>query len=132
MGFRYRKSIKLGKGVRLNIGKTGVSISAGVPGFRKTIHSSGRVTTTVGIPGTGLYYVDTDHIGKKKQNNVTGGNTGHMQKTTPPQFYSLKTDDLQFTNLDVTNNASHHSLIQLTTDVSKDVSFGIDHKCGRE
>lgn len=67
MGLRYRKTISLGKGVRLNFGKTGVSISAGVPGFRKTIHSSGRVTTSVGIPGTGLYYVDTDHIGKRKK-----------------------------------------------------------------
>lgn len=67
MGLRFRKSISLGKGVRLNVGKTGVSISAGIPGFRKTIHSSGRVTTTVGIPGSGLYYVDTDHIGKKKK-----------------------------------------------------------------
>lgn len=66
MGLRFRKSISLGKGIRLNVGKTGVSVSAGIPGFRKTIHSSGRVTTTVGVPGSGLYYVDTDHIGKKK------------------------------------------------------------------
>lgn len=67
MGLRFRKSITLCKGVRLNVGKTGVSISTGVPGFRKTIHSSGRVTTSIGIPGTGIYYVDTDHIGKKKK-----------------------------------------------------------------
>lgn len=67
MGLRFRKSISLCKGVRLNVGKTGVSISAGIPGFRKTIHSSGRVTTTVGIPGSGLYYVETDHIDKKKK-----------------------------------------------------------------
>ena len=66
MGLRYRKSITLFKGVRLNIGKNGVSLSAGIPGFRKTIHSSGRVTTSVGIPGTGLYYVDTKN--PKKQN----------------------------------------------------------------
>lgn len=71
MGLRFRKSISLCKGVRLNVGKTGVSISAGIPGFRKTIHSSGRVTTTAGIPGSGLYYVDTDHIGKKKKQQAT-------------------------------------------------------------
>ena len=67
MGLRFRRSITLCKGVKLNVGKTGVSISAGIPGFRKTIHSSGRVTTSVGIPGSGLYYVDTDYIGKKKK-----------------------------------------------------------------
>ena len=67
MGLRFRKSITLCKGVRLNIGKTGVSLSAGVPGFRKTIHSNGRVTTSVGIPSTGIYYVDTKN---PKKNNV--------------------------------------------------------------
>ena len=67
MGLRFRRSITLCKGVRLNVGKSGVSISAGIPGFRKTIHSSGRVTTSVGIPGSGLYYVDTEQIGRKKK-----------------------------------------------------------------
>lgn len=66
MGLRFRKSITLCKGVRLNIGKTGVSLSTGVPGFRKTIHSSGKITTSVGIPGTGIYYVDTKN--PKKDN----------------------------------------------------------------
>ena len=75
MGLRFRKSITLCKGVRLNIGKTGVSLSTGVPGFRKTIHSSGRVTTSVGIPGTGIYYVDTknpkkDNTPAKRQNQT--------------------------------------------------------------
>lgn len=83
MGLRFRKTISLGKGIRLNIGKTGVSISAGIPGFRKTIHSSGRVTTTVGIPGSGLYYVDTDHIGKnKKQQPRNRGNSAPISKPT--------------------------------------------------
>lgn len=66
MRLRFRRSISLCKGVKLNIGKTGVSISAGIPGFRKTIHSSGRVTTSVGIPGTGIYYVDTKNPLKEK------------------------------------------------------------------
>ena len=61
MGIRFRKSISIIPGVKLNIGTTGMSVSAGVPGFRKTFHTSGRVTTSVGIPGTGLYYVDTDN-----------------------------------------------------------------------
>ena len=61
MGLRFRKSISIIPGVKLNIGTKGMSVSAGVPGFRKTFHTSGRVTTSVGIPGTGLYYVDTDN-----------------------------------------------------------------------
>lgn len=67
MGLRFRKSISLFPGVKLNFGTTGMSVSAGVPGFRKTFHTSGRVTTSVGIPGTGIYYVDTKN--PKKQSN---------------------------------------------------------------
>lgn len=55
MGLRFRKSVSLFPGVKLNFGTTGMSVSTGVPGFRKTFHTSGRVTTSVGIPGTGLY-----------------------------------------------------------------------------
>lgn len=65
MGLRFRKSVSLFPGVKLNFGTTGMSVSTGVPGFRKTFHTSGRVTTSVGIPGTGLYYVDT----KNKKNS---------------------------------------------------------------
>ena len=53
MGFKFRKSFKLGKGLRLNVGKRGLSTSIGGRGARFTIGSSGS-TTTFGIPGTGL------------------------------------------------------------------------------
>jgi len=56
MGFRLYKSVKLGKGVRLNLSKTGVGISAGVRGARYSVHSSGRTVRTLGVPGTGVYY----------------------------------------------------------------------------
>ena len=55
MGFRFRKSIKLFPGVRINLSKSGISTSIGRPGA--TINISERGTrTTVGIPGTGLSY----------------------------------------------------------------------------
>jgi len=56
MGFRLYKSVKLGKGVRLNLSKTGVGVSAGVRGARYSVHSSGRTVRTIGAPGTGVYY----------------------------------------------------------------------------
>lgn len=53
MAFRFRKSIKIAPGIRLNIGKTGVSTSVGRPGA--TVNFSKRGTrVTAGIPGTGL------------------------------------------------------------------------------
>ena len=73
MGLRFRKSVSLFPGVKLNFGTTGMSVSTGVPGFRKTFHTSGRVTTSVGIPGTGLYYVDTKNT--RKQSNRRASQT---------------------------------------------------------
>ena len=58
MGFRFRKSIKLLPGVRLNLSKSGLSASVGKPGA--TINLSQRgARTTVGVPGTGLSYSAT-------------------------------------------------------------------------
>lgn len=64
MGFRFRKSFKIAPGVRVNVGKKSVGISAGVKGARVSVNSKGRVTKTVGIPGTGLSYTDTSTLGK--------------------------------------------------------------------
>jgi hypothetical protein len=55
MGFRFRKSIKLLPGVRLNLSKSGVSASLGRPGATVNIGNKGT-RGTVGIPGTGLSY----------------------------------------------------------------------------
>lgn len=66
MGFRFRKSFKIAPGVRVNVGKKSVGISAGVKGARVSVNSSGRKTTTVGLPGTGLSYSKTEKIGGSK------------------------------------------------------------------
>jgi tetratricopeptide (TPR) repeat protein len=73
VGFRLYKSVKLGKGVRLNVSKTGVGISAGVRGARYSVHSSGRQVRTLGVPGSGVYY--------RKDSYSKGRSTG--SKTTP-------------------------------------------------
>lgn len=54
MGVRFRKSIKLAPGVRMNIGTKSAGLSFGGKGLRYSINSKGRRTSTVGIPGTGL------------------------------------------------------------------------------
>ena len=46
-------------GVRLNFNKDSIGMSFGVPGARYTINSKGRRTVTTGLPGTGLYNVET-------------------------------------------------------------------------
>lgn len=64
MGMRFRKSKKIAPGVRLNLSAKSASISIGPKGFKKTFSTSGRVTTTVGIPGTGLSYSTSKKMGQ--------------------------------------------------------------------
>lgn len=70
MGLRFRKSVTLCKGVKLNFGKTGMSVSVGGKGYHKTINTKGQVTTSVGIPGSGIYYTDTKRLGGNRQANT--------------------------------------------------------------
>lgn len=99
MGLRYRKSVSLFPGVRLNFGKTGMSVSTGVPGFRKTYHTSGRVTTSVGIPGTGLYYVDT----KNKNKSTPAKST----RTTTPNYEPTYTETYDYNSVPDFDNVTY-------------------------
>ena len=56
MGFRFRKSLRLLPGLRLNLSKRGASsLSIGGKGLTVNLGKKGS-RTTVGIPGTGLSY----------------------------------------------------------------------------
>lgn len=66
MGLRFRKSVKIAPGVRVNMGKKSASISVGTKGARHTISTTGKRTTSVGIPGTGISHVTTTSSKKHK------------------------------------------------------------------
>lgn len=74
MSLRFRRSMKLMPGVRLNFSKSTMGLSFGVPGARYTINSKGRRTVSTGIPGTGLYNVETLSSGTRAS-RVTGAGT---------------------------------------------------------
>ena len=65
MGFKFRKQIKIAPGVKLNINKNSASVSVGGKGFTHTVSTTGKETTTVGLPGSGLSYSTTN--GAKKE-----------------------------------------------------------------
>lgn len=69
MGLRFRKSIKLCGGFRINISKNGIGYSWGMKGLRYTKTARGTMRKTYSIPGTGLSYVEeggkrTNHKGE--------------------------------------------------------------------
>ena len=67
MGLRYRKSIRIMKGVSINFSKSGASLSLGGRGHSVNIGKRG-IRTTVGIPGTGLSYSSSSG-GRKSVSN---------------------------------------------------------------
>ena len=80
MGLRFRKSFKVAPGVRLNVSKKSVGVSVGGKGYRKSINSSGRVTTSMGVPSTGVSYVSTKNLNSKK--NKSSGKRSAAPATT--------------------------------------------------
>lgn len=53
---RFLKRVKIAKGVTLNISKRGAGLSAGPKGMKISRSAGGRLTGSMGIPGSGLSY----------------------------------------------------------------------------
>jgi|GEM_PF-2693144 hypothetical protein len=54
MAIRFHRSLKLLPGIRLNFGKRGIGVSAGVCGLHVGVDTRGKAYTSASIPGTGL------------------------------------------------------------------------------
>lgn len=72
MGFRFRKTVSLGKGVRLNFSKSGVSTSVGPRGASVSFGKRGTYAN-VGIPGTGVSYRKRLDSPAAKSGGASGG-----------------------------------------------------------
>jgi len=120
MGLRMRKSIRIAKGVRLNFGKTGTSLSFGTRGLRYTIHSSGRRTSSIGIPGTGIYYVNTTS-GKRQYKSQAYARRQQIQL----QKQQERLEEIEKNKLAV---EEYNNYIELITGVHKECDEYIDWK----
>lgn len=86
MGFRIRKSINLGGGVKLNLGKKSVGVSVGGKAGRFSINSKGRTTTTIRTPIKGVSYSKSHTIG-----SGNSGNSGSSKNTFEKPETTMKT-----------------------------------------
>jgi hypothetical protein len=80
--FRFRKQFKIAPGVKVTLNKQSISGTLGVRGANYTLNTKGQQTTSVGIPGSGLWYRDT--------RKVTGVKKSSAKKppTAAPTFWS--------------------------------------------
>lgn len=112
MGFRFRKSINLGKGFRINMSKSGPGFSWGGKGFRVTKKANGGFRTTAYIPGTGLsYQKDFSNPlggGSKKANKKVSGQRQIEENETESRDFGLDFKNLESTGLkDVLDQAAY-------------------------
>lgn len=78
MGLRFRKSIRLLPGVRLNLSKSGPSsISVGGKGLTYNLGKKGA-RGTAGLPGTGLSYSHYDRYAEGKPETHIDQETGEI------------------------------------------------------
>lgn len=56
MGWRFRRFFGVGP-FRWSVNKTGIGWSIGIPGIRYGISPNGNRHISIGIPGTGLYWM---------------------------------------------------------------------------
>ena len=81
MGFMIRKSINLGGGFRINISKSGVGYSWGVPGYRITKTARGTTRKTYSIPHTGISYVSESQPKKVRKTYQQTDSYSGIEKT---------------------------------------------------
>jgi len=88
MGFRFRKSFG-NRFFKTTISKSGISYSAGVPGFRKTKLANGKTRTTYSIPKTGLSYVTDEKQNNKITRKEVEKEVIQQSSINPENFYDL-------------------------------------------
>lgn len=111
MGLRFRKSFKVAPGVKVNLNKKSTSVTFGGKGVHKTYSSSGKKTTSVGIPGTGAYYTTS-----------SGGGSGSKKPSSHKRIATDNLDPVLTEDLAFQNNVadgSSASLDKFTTDSLK-------------
>jgi tetratricopeptide (TPR) repeat protein len=75
MPWQFRKRLRLGPGVHLNIGKKSVSLSVGGRYARTSVSTMGQATQTYSLPGSGLYH--------RERAKLSGSGSVGMPGVTP-------------------------------------------------
>ena len=81
MAFRFQRRIKIAPGLRLNISKSGVSVSAGPRGASLTAGTRG-LFANAGLPGTGM----------SSRQRLLAGSDSHQRniRATPTQAITVR------------------------------------------
>src|SRR5438445_5304412 len=82
MGFRLWRRVRIAPGVTLNLSKSGLSTSFGRRGYHVTV-GHGHVRSTVGVPGTGMYWTSVSGSGRRQTRQVS---RRAVRRAPPPSY----------------------------------------------
>ena len=102
MGFRFRKSVRICKGVKVNFSKSGASLTLGGRGNSINFSSRG-ISTTNGIPGTGISH-RSQIISYQKSQSSLPGSGGRSGVAIPGSFQLRMNQDGRVEVLDNQGN----------------------------
>ena len=88
---RFRKSVKICKGVRVNFSKSGISTTVGMRGLSVNVGKKGTYLNT-GIPGTGLYDRHKISGGSSRNSNLSRTTSNSSTQTISTRI-DLNLDD---------------------------------------
>jgi tetratricopeptide (TPR) repeat protein len=115
MSLRFRRSLKIIPGVRLNFNKDSIGVSLGVRGAHYTMNSKGRRTISAGIPGTGISSVEVLSSGRRTTRSSAQEMMSQEVSGPPaPGFFARKVErDLNAFLLDIYNADSKDTPVEV-------------------
>lgn len=90
MGFRFRKSVKIAPGVKVNFGKKSVGLSIGNKGGGISFNSKSGSRARVSIPGTGLSYSTKLGGSKNRRSRSKRHTSTSIRHTSTSQYSSIQ------------------------------------------
>lgn len=76
MVFKFRRSMKIAPGIRINVTHRGAGVRVGPKGAGYSVNTSGKQTLSGGIPGSGIHVSETISPGRRKRSKGGGGRIG--------------------------------------------------------
>ena len=94
MSIRFRRTYKIFPGVKINVSKGGISVTAGVRGAKLNFSKKG-VRQTIGLPGSGLsetsYIMKNDH--KEHKSEKAKDSDDEKEKSSEDTHEEHESDD---------------------------------------
>lgn len=84
MGYlRVRRSVRVAPGLKLNLNKRSVGLTVGGRGAHYSVNTRGQRTTTMGLPGTGVSYIDRSTAGRPRGTSEPTQGQGEATGSVP-------------------------------------------------